>query len=61
MNGFNPIPFENIGLVKDRWRPNPPNKEKYRTEVFNQFKNEIGGRYNAEKVNARYPVPQYLK
>lgn len=59
--GFKAIPFDQIGFVKDEFRPNPPAKEAYRTKVYNQFKNDKGGRYHADKVNARYPTPSYLK
>lgn len=61
MDGFVPIPFEKIGLVKDQFRTAPPDKNKYRGEIYKQFKSERSGSYNAEKVNARYPVPEYLK
>ncbi|MBU3025542.1 right-handed parallel beta-helix repeat-containing protein [Zobellia galactanivorans] len=58
---FKPIPFDKIGLVNDRFRPNTPDKKKYRSEIYKRFKSEKGGRYNAEIVNARYPLPSYLK
>ena len=61
MEGFKVIPFEKIGLVKDEFRPDPKSKEEYRGATYQQFLNDQGGRYNAEKVNARYPVPKYLK
>ena len=61
VSGFKPIPFDKIGFVKDQFRPDPPKKEEYRAEVYRKFKDDNGGRYDADKVNARYPVPGYLK
>ena len=61
MTGFKPIPFEKIGLVEDNFRTKTPDKKKYRNAAYERFKNEKGGRYNAEIVNARYPQPVYLK
>jgi len=61
MDGFKPIPFHNIGFVKDQFRPNPPAKKAYRSATYKQFENDAAGRYNAEKVNARYPTPSYLR
>ncbi len=60
MAGFKPIPFDGIGLVEDEFRADPPDKAAYRRQVYNKFRNDKGGRYNAAKVNARYPVPHYL-
>ena len=61
MDGYKPIPFEKIGLVKDDFRTNLPDKKEYREQVYLKYKDDIGGRYDAEKVNARYPLPAYLK
>ena len=60
MEGFEPIPFEQMGLVKDEFRPNPPDKKQYRSAVYERFKDDHGGRYDAAKVNARYPKPSYM-
>lgn len=60
MPDFKPIPFEKIGLSKDEFRPNPPDKTEYRKAVYHRFKNDRGGRYNPKAVNARYPTPSYL-
>jgi len=61
MEGFTPIPFEKIGLVQDAFRPTPPDKATYRSNVYQRMLNDTGGRYDAEKVNARYPTPSYLR
>ncbi len=60
MPGFKPIPFEDIGFKRDEFRPNPPNKDAYRSKVFREFFKDAGGRYHPERVNARYPQPPYL-
>ncbi len=61
MEGFKPIPFNKIGLEKNIFRIEVPNKADYRSKVYNHFKNDKGGRYKAEVVNARYPEPRYFK
>ncbi|GAA3612782.1 right-handed parallel beta-helix repeat-containing protein [Flavivirga amylovorans] len=61
MEGFKPIPFNDIGLVKDEFRLKTLDKNIYRNDVYEHFKNDKGGRYNAEIVNARYPKPSYFK
>lgn len=61
MEGFKPIPFEKIGLIDDEFRTVIPNKKKYRSEIYQRFKDDKGGRYNAEKVNARYPISEYMR
>jgi hypothetical protein len=58
--GFRPIPFEKIGLVRDKFRPSPPNKNEYRRAVFERFKNDRVRHYDPAVVNARYPKPGYL-
>jgi hypothetical protein len=60
MKGFKTIPFEKIGLEKDAFRVMVPNKKEYRSKVYNHFKNDKGGSYNAEVVNGRYPKPSYF-
>lgn len=61
VENFKVIPFENIGLVNDVFRPTTPDKKQYRSAVYNRFKNEEGFKYDAKIVNARYPLPEYLK
>lgn len=61
MDGFKLIPFDKIGLVKDQYRTHPKDKNVYRPAVYQKFKDDKGGRYNAELVNSRYPVKEYLK
>ncbi|WP_205958080.1 right-handed parallel beta-helix repeat-containing protein [Flavivirga algicola] len=61
MDGFKPIPFDKIGLVKDDFRKKPLDKKIYRSYIYERFKDEKGGRYNSEIVKARYPLPGYLK
>ncbi|AUP81686.1 right-handed parallel beta-helix repeat-containing protein [Flavivirga eckloniae] len=61
MKSFKPIPFEKIGLIKDDFRKKPLDKKVYRSQIYERFKNEKGGRYNAKIVSARYPLPDYLK
>ena len=59
MPGFKPIPFQRIGLVKDAFRPAPPDKEQYRRTVYECFKDDRIRHYNPKVVNARYPRPSY--
>jgi len=61
MANFKIIPFDKIGLVKDAFRTNTPVKKEYRSAVYKRFKNEVGFRYNPKIVNARYPVPAYMR
>ena len=61
MEGFKPIPFDEIGFVADEFRPTPPCKDEYRKEAYKKFKDDRGGRYDQAKVNARYPEPAYLQ
>ncbi len=61
MEGFKPIPFEKIGLIKDDFRKKALDKKAYRSKAYQRFQNEKGGRYNAKIVSARYPLPDYLK
>jgi len=58
--GFRPIPFEKIGLVRDEFRPSPPDKNAYRRAVYERFKNDRIRHYDPSVVNARYPIPGYL-
>lgn len=60
MKGFRPIPFDRIGLYRDEYRRSGPDKTVYRPQIYQKFKNDHGGRYNADKVRRRYPVPAYL-
>jgi len=60
-DGFQPIPFEKIGMLKNEFRANPPDKSVYRKEVRERFKNVRGGNYDAKSVNARYPLRSYEK
>jgi hypothetical protein len=41
--------------------PNRPEKPTCRRAVCDKFKNDKGGRYDPRLVNARYPVPDYLR
>jgi hypothetical protein len=52
-DGFQPIPFERIGLVSDVFRPNPPDKAAYRRAVRRQYADRV-----AYDPNARYPLSQ---
>ena len=61
MEGFKPIPFDSIGFVADEFRPTVPVKDNYRKQLYLKFKDDRGGRYDAAKVNARYPEPTYLR
>ncbi|MFG0290444.1 MAG: right-handed parallel beta-helix repeat-containing protein [Rhodopirellula sp. JB044] len=61
MPEFKPIPFEQIGLQQDAFRPHPPKKDVYRAKVFRKFFKDEGGRYDPARVNARYPTPAYLR
>ncbi|TNJ45861.1 right-handed parallel beta-helix repeat-containing protein [Tamlana fucoidanivorans] len=61
MENFKTIPFDNIGLEKDEFRTEVPNRSEYRSKIYERFKNDKGGRYNAKTVNSRYPVPSYLE
>jgi hypothetical protein len=61
MDGFKPIPFDNIGLIENDFRVTPFDKKEDRKAIYKRFENEVSGRYNAEVVNARYPIPSYLK
>ncbi len=60
MERFKPIPFERIGLIKDAFRPNPPDKRAYRKAVYERFKNDRTRHYDSAIVNSRYPIPGYL-
>lgn len=61
MEGFKPIPFEKIGLICSEFRPDPPDRAQYRSAVYAKFKNDRARRYDPELVNARYPLPSYLR
>lgn len=65
MQGFEPIPFADIGLVKNALRPLTPDKDAYR--VAAAFKNkgipsfDPEAKYDIAKDNARlFPPPSYL-
>ena len=62
--GFERIPFEQIGLVKDEYRPNPPAKDQYRGQVRELNKGyapyDPDARYDSKTINDRlYPDPPY--
>ncbi|BCX46187.1 hypothetical protein HAHE_00950 [Haloferula helveola] len=61
MEGFAPIPFDRIGLRKDSFRTSVPDRTTYRSATYEKFEKDRGGRYQPEKVNARYPTPSYLR
>jgi hypothetical protein len=54
-NGFQPIPFGRIGLVRDEFRDSPVDRS-YRADVYKRYMNESGGHYDPEVINARYRV-----
>ena len=63
--GFKPIPFDQIGLMKDSWRPNPPDKDTYRREVERRNAGrkcyDSNAKYDPVLDNQRlYPAPAYL-
>ena len=64
--GFEPIPFAEIGLVKDKDRPTPPLKDKYRFAAAQKNAAHASydpkAKYDPAKDNERlYPPPGYLK
>ena len=65
MPGFDPIPFEDIGLVKNENRPNPPDKTTYRREVNKRNSGRLcfdpTAKYDPVRDNLRlFPAPAYL-
>ena len=65
MPGFEPIPFEEIGLVKNENRPNPPDKATYRREVNQRNAGrpcfDPNAKYDPVRDNLRlFPKPAYL-
>ncbi|MFC1712498.1 right-handed parallel beta-helix repeat-containing protein [Candidatus Poribacteria bacterium] len=62
-NGFEPIPFERIGLYLDEYRRSMPDKETYRRAMRQRYDGvrSHGGRYDPDTVNERYPDPPYLR
>jgi hypothetical protein len=65
MPGFEPIPFEDIGLVKNENRPNPPDKATYRREVNKRNAGrpcfDPNAKYDRVRDNLRlFPAPAYL-
>ena len=65
MSGFEPIPFAEIGLVKNDYRPAPPEKDIYRVEAALKNKDRPSfdpeAKYDIVKDNERlYPQPAYL-
>lgn len=59
--GFQPIPFEKIGLHPSPFRPKIIDKNSYRKATFQKFKSDTKRGYSPKIVNARYPVPAYLR
>jgi hypothetical protein len=64
--GFEPIPFAEIGLVKDKCRPSPPIKDIYRFAAAQKNADytsyDSKAKYDPEKDNERlFPPPDYLK
>lgn len=62
-NGFQPIPFEKIGLYLDEYRQSMPDKDEYRKAMRERYEGirSHGGGYNPDTINERYPDPPYLK
>ena len=65
MPGFEPIPFAEIGLVKNDYRPAPPDKDSYRVAAAAKNKDrpcfDPEAKYDMERDNKRlYPPPAYL-
>ena len=65
MPGFTPIPFDQIGLVKNTWRSNPPDKNTYRREVNRRNAGrkcfDPEAKYDPDLDNKRlHPTPGYL-
>ena len=65
MPGFEPIPFGQIGLVKNQWRPNPPEKDSYRSEANRRNAGrkcyDSDAKYDPVLDNKRlHPAPAYL-
>lgn len=57
VDGMPAIPFDQIGLHKDVFRPNPPNKTAYRKRIAEHFKGQKSydenARYDAKKIANR--------
>jgi hypothetical protein len=65
MPGFEPIPFAEIGLVKNDYRPAPPDKDTYRVAAAAKNKDrpcfDPEAKYDMARDNERlYPPPAYL-
>lgn len=60
--GFQPIPFEQIGLQVDAYRKDVPDKAAYRNRVRKKYrgKRSSGGRLDMKQLNTRFPRPAYL-
>ena len=66
MPGFEPIPFDAIGLVKTGERPNPADKAAYRRDVNQRNAGrpcfDLNAKYDPVKDNLRlFPAPAYLE
>ncbi len=61
MPNFQPIPFASIGLQKQAYRSDLPDKHEYRSKVYQAFKGQTSQGYQPHLINARYPTPSYLK
>lgn len=65
MLGFEPIPFGEIGLVKNEYRPAPPDKAAYRRELHQRNAGrpcfDPAAKYDPVRDNLRlFPSPAYL-
>jgi len=60
--GFEPIPFERIGLYLDEYRQTMPDKAAYRRAIAERFRDvrSAGGRHDPYTINDRYPDPPYM-
>jgi hypothetical protein len=61
MPGFEPIPFDRIGLYRDAYRDFVPDKTAYRRAVYLKYRNDRARRYDPQTVSQRYPLPTYLR
>lgn len=63
MPGFETINFAKIGLIRDEYRTNPPDKDAYRGATREKLKDipSHGGSYDMTTINERFPVPVYLE
>lgn len=63
MPGFRKMAFEKIGLYRDKYRREMPDKRQYRLDVLAKYKGipSHGGLNDLTVINQRYPAPEYLK